>query len=199
MYQDFSSWAMPARRKDRGWPTDRTQRWSTRSGTSDPRPQATRGAPVVAHDVGPVQTELVEDGQDVAGQQHQGVVVDVRRLARGTISPQVGHDDLETGRGHRVDLVAPQPARVGEAVQQDDGATGPADLDVDVHTATVDLQGGHRVSPDGNCSPSGPARGAPVVSGQRAVTDFRRVLNRMPSMPWMCASPNKDCFHPPNE
>ena len=37
------------------------------------------------------------------------------------------------------------------------------------------------------------------ASGHRVVIDLSRVLNRTPSMPWMWASPNSDCFHPPNE
>ena len=68
MYQDSSSWRNPAARKASGWPTERATRWSTRSGTRDPITQASADAPVVADHVGPLETQMVEDGQDVTGQ-----------------------------------------------------------------------------------------------------------------------------------
>ncbi len=56
----------------------------------------------------------------------------------------------------------------------------------------------HRLSPDGKCMATA-VPGSADGSGQRVVTDLSRVLNRTPSIPWMWASPNSDCFHPPKE
>jgi hypothetical protein len=47
------------------------------------------------------------------------------------------------------------------------------------------------------------AGGCPVAraagSIQRAVTAFSRVKKSNPCTPYALASPNSDCFHPPNE
>ena len=50
-----------------------------------------------------------------------GVGLHLGGLVRLPVAAQVGHDHLEAGVDQGRDLVAPQPSRVGEAVQQDDG------------------------------------------------------------------------------
>jgi len=82
----------------------------------------------VAHDVGALDAELVEDGADVAGLRPLVVAAGgVRGQAHAT---QVGHDDgvvLRELGGHR----RPHVAGVAEAVDQHDRGPVAADADVD--------------------------------------------------------------------
>ena len=77
-----------------------------------------RRAPVVADDVRPLDAQLVEHTEHVAGDERQGVRLDLGR-AIGVAEPaQVGHDAPIAGGGERGDLMSPQPVRVRPAVQQ---------------------------------------------------------------------------------
>ena len=58
---------------------------------------------------------------------------------------------------------------------------------------------GQRLSPEGKWSAMRPVAVPWSGSGHRVVIDLSLVLNRTPSIPWTCASPKRDCFHPPNE
>ena len=103
-----------------------------------------RRAPVVADDVSPRCAGVVEHRHHVAGERLHRVSVDLGRLVRGAIPAEVGDDHLEAGLGQRRHLVAPQPPRVGEAVEQHHRATvarhlvfDPNATDVDAHTAPL--------------------------------------------------------------
>ena len=80
-------------------------------------------SPVVAHHVGPVEAQVVEDGQHVTGQSDERVGLDLGRLAARPVATEIGHDDLEPGRGQGVDLMVPHPSRVRKAVEQHDRST----------------------------------------------------------------------------
>ena len=76
--------------------------------------------------------------EDVTGQEGDGVGLDLRGLVRRPVAAQVGHDDLEAGVGQGRDLVAPQPARVGEAVEQHHRPPLAGHLELDAHAVHVD-------------------------------------------------------------
>ena len=97
-----------------------------------------RGTPVVAHDVGALDAQGVEDGHHVSGQVRDGVGLHLRGLVRGTVSPQIGNHGGEPGVDEGGDLVAPQAAAVGETVQEDDGWPLSRHLVLDAHTTHVD-------------------------------------------------------------
>jgi hypothetical protein len=188
-----------------------------------------QGCPeVVADHVGPIDPQLVQHGDDVAGRGQDVVGLDALGRARGAVAAQVRDDHPEAGVGQSWNLVAPHGTRVGESVEEHDRAPAACHLHVDGHAAAVDLHGlvlspdpqdvvadaddsngrddrtdsepaVQRLSPEGKWRELAGAPVPPCPSGHRVVTDLSRVLKRTPSIPWMWASPNRDCFHPPKE
>ena len=162
---------------------------------------------VVTDDMGPIDAQVVEDGDHVADRvQHRW-----SSTARGT--PE-SPNPRRSGTMHR----NPASASAGTWCRQSapesgkpwrkwTGRPSPRHLDMDPHSTAVDVlplatparARGQRLSPDGKCRAIRPVSTGPRLSGHRVVIDFSRVLNRTPSIPWMCASPKSDCFHPPNE
>ena len=86
-------------------------------------PPGQGGAPVVAHHVSPVDVQVRQDGQDVAGQERERVRLDRLRLARTPVAAQVGHHDLESSLGQGRDLVTPQPPGIAERWLSEDNWT----------------------------------------------------------------------------
>jgi hypothetical protein len=76
------------------------------------------GAPVVADHGGPLHPEGVEQAGDVADQGAELVGLDGGQAGRLPQATQVGGEHPHARGGQGVELVAPQPPGVGEAVQQ---------------------------------------------------------------------------------
>jgi hypothetical protein len=72
----------------------------------------------VPDDVGAVDTDGVEDPDDVPDERRQRVLRDALGPVRRAETTQVRCDDPVAGADQRGDLVAPQRRRVGEPVQQ---------------------------------------------------------------------------------
>ena len=122
-----------------GWPTDSATRWSTRSGTSDGDRPRQRGAPVVADDVGPLDAEVVEHAEHVAGEEGDGVGVDLVGLVRCRRS--------RAGRGRSTRKPAPARAGTwwrhrrpesGKPWSSTTGRPSPGDLELDADPVHVD-------------------------------------------------------------
>ena len=103
-----------------------------------------RGAPVVTDDVGPLDPELVEHAEHVAGEERQRVRLDLGRTVGLAEAAQVGHDAAVPGGGERGDLVAPQPMGVGPAVEEQHGRA--IALVVDLEPDPVHLVARHATS-----------------------------------------------------
>ena len=102
------------------------------------------GPPIVANKVRPLDTEMVQYPEDVANEGGDSVLLDPFRLVGGAEAAKVGDDYLEPSPGQRRHLLAPQPPRVREAVEQDYGLAFSSYLDLD--TYPIDIYA-HVVSP----------------------------------------------------
>src|SRR5436190_5887222 len=78
-----------------------------------------RRAPVVPDDVRALDSERVEDRDDVGRDRRDPVAVDLLRPVGLAEAAQVGRDHAEAGVGERRRLLPPQVRRVREAVQED--------------------------------------------------------------------------------
>ena len=112
-----------------------------RSGATVAVTQATARAPVVADHVRPLDPELVQDGEHVADERHDAVGVDVGRLVGPPVAALVGDDHLEAGLDEGRHLVAPEPPRVGEPVEEHHGRALARHLDLDTDPTAVDADG----------------------------------------------------------
>ena len=107
-----------ARRNVAGWPTDRRDEMVDAIGRDQGEHPRERRAPVVADDVGALGAGVAQHRQHVADQQVHPVRLDGSGLSERAVAAQVRNDHPEAGVGQRRDLVAPQPSRIGKAVQQ---------------------------------------------------------------------------------
>ena len=101
-------------------------------------PPRHRRSPIMPDDVCLLHPGIAHDCQHVAGQRLDAICVDRRRLVGAAVPAHVRHDHPESRPRQRRHLVAPQPARVGKAVQQHDGPALSRDLVVDPHAAGFD-------------------------------------------------------------
>src|SRR5215470_11957071 len=118
-----------------------------------------------------------EDCHHVPGKPGHRVGLDRFRLSRAPVATQVGDDYLKPGIGQRRHLVPPQPAGVGEAMQEHDGATLPRDLVLD--TDAVDVYPTHWSSLWTASLPS-PAGKRPSVRWPYLARDGRPVFRLRP-------------------
>ena len=77
-----------------------------------------RRAPVVPDHMGSLDARVSHHRQDVADEHIQRIGLRLGRLVGVTVAAQVRDDHPKAGLRERWHLVAPQPPRVGEAVQQ---------------------------------------------------------------------------------
>src|SRR5690606_28648278 len=112
------------------------------------RPRQGR-APVVAHDVGLLGTDVVEHGEGVARQLEQPVGLHRLGLVAVAEAPEVGGDRPVAGRVEGRHHAAPEVARVGPSVQQQHGraVTALVELDPDpvrrdAHACSSSFAGG---------------------------------------------------------
>ena len=92
-----------------------------------------RRAPVVPHHVSAGNAGVGQHGEHVARERGDPVGPDLRGFVGTAVPAHVGHDHLEPRPGQRRDLVAPEPPRVGEAVQQHHRSALAGDLVLDAH------------------------------------------------------------------
>ncbi len=116
-------------------------------GPGDDRP------PVVADHDGLLDALGVEDGEQVAGEVLDVVVLDGLWSTAPAVAPLVGGEHPVAGRGEGGDLVAPRVGELGEPVGEQDGEPLPRGDDVQVDVAARDgaldrrgVGGGHRAS-----------------------------------------------------
>ncbi len=139
MYHDFSRWSSPARRTRPGArPTGR--RGGRRVGRERSDAPRQRRAPVVAHHVGALDAEVVEDGDHVGGEERERVRVDGRRARRTAPKPrrsgtmtrkpgvdQRGHLRGATGARSRGSRAAARPAARSPSIGELDADAGVVD------------------------------------------------------------------------
>jgi len=123
-------------------------------------PPGQGGAPVVADHVGPGDAEVGQDRRDVCGQQRQRVGLDVPGFTGPPVTAEIGDHDLEPGPGQLRHLIPPDPAGVGEPVQQQNRRPVPGDLVLGNHP--VDLDPAHRRLPTSKERLTGAASGLPT-------------------------------------
>ena len=119
-YQPFSRCSSDGRRSAFGWPTDSTAKRSTRSPAKRRERPPDRGAPVVARRRARARPRA-RRAPRACPRRCGGRRRRPRLRAVGVAeAAQVGRDRAEAGVDERPHLVAPQPRRVREAVQQQD-------------------------------------------------------------------------------
>ena len=143
MYQDFYALVEPgAAECGRMSDGQRDQVVDTIGGERGGRPCG-GGSPVVADDVRLGDAEMIEHRDGVHGEQHDRIGVDAGRFGARPVPTLVVGDHLESGVDERTDLLAPQPFRVREPVDQQDRwpAVGrlAMHLDVDRDAPRIDV------------------------------------------------------------
>jgi hypothetical protein len=92
----------------------------------------------VADEVGTLDTEMVQDPDDVAKEGGESVVLDPFGLVGSAEATKVGDDDLEPSLSQCWHLLTPQTSGVREAVEQDYGLAFSIDLNRDTYTVDID-------------------------------------------------------------
>ncbi len=96
----------------------------------------------MTHDVNPGQAQGSQDASHVIEEHPHGVRVDALRPVGLAEAAKVGHDHPKAGLGKGAQLVAPDVARVGEAVQQQDAGPGAGVDDGEGDAVGLDADGG---------------------------------------------------------
>ena len=89
------------------------------------QPPRDDAAPVVPDHARLLHAERSDDGCGVVGEPVDGIVRNPRWLVAGVVAALVEGDDVVSGVGERADLVPPAVPELGEAVEQQDGRSGP--------------------------------------------------------------------------